>query len=269
MTPQKDEKSPHWHAEQLGDMLRAAYSEEDEKLADQLIKDRRVLDFSILNGKIRAKVSPGEMRPVLVEIETEQLEDEQWDRVFSTLASNALLLAKLLVGKIPNKANTAFIDAGTPLVPNSLDEFRFLVDGKEEKINGLILSVFKTFLLRAEEDSFVFFLLRGRGRDETILELRRYRGRLKPFEISNSQDKDFSQEKPVEIFPSPIEDFWSAPKELLSLSYTIKADELPAAILKRLDPLPLRGLEDDVDFLLETAYVHIANRAQGYGLGLE
>ena len=55
---------------------------------------------------------------------------------------------------------------------------------------------------------------------------------------------------------------------LQQLSYDIRADELPAALLKRMEPAPLDGVDIDADRALEEAYVQVARRAQAFGLGM-
>ena len=52
----------------------------------------------------------------------------------------------------------------------------------------------------------------------------------------------------------------------MNISYQIKADELPAATLKRLDAMPLLGIEEHVESKVEAAYEKIARLAQSYGL---
>jgi len=52
------------------------------------------------------------------------------------------------------------------------------------------------------------------------------------------------------------------------VSYNLRADDLPASILKRIDPVPVGDGFDSLDFELEEAYAQIARRSQVFGLSL-
>jgi len=62
--------------------------------------------------------------------------------------------------------------------------------------------------------------------------------------------------------------FWKLGEPAKELHYSIRADELPASLLRRLDPLPLGGFEADLGAEFEEMYAKVARRAQAFGLGL-
>ena len=62
--------------------------------------------------------------------------------------------------------------------------------------------------------------------------------------------------------------FYEFPKEGLGLQYQLKADELPAALLRRVEPPPLLGLEVHFEPELQEVYNRVTSRAQAYALQL-
>ena len=74
--------------------------------------------------------------------------------------------------------------------------------------------------------------------------------------------------QPTPLLSDSLDSFWKMKPEAAQIHYHIKADELPASILKWLEPLPLRGIEEAIDRKLEECYAKVARLAQSYGLGL-
>jgi len=249
-------------ADQLNDEL--------EKEATELIRKRRVLDFLIQTGRVSAKVHDEQSRPGRVEVLFPQFSDEKWDELFNLFSQQAYFIAKFLIGKVPSKMEEAFESQGLELIPSSLEGIRIRYNGNDIKeLDPASTAVLLKLFEKLDSEPFSIIVLRGRGRDETISELQRLRTLLR-------EKKNFKSEisyQDVAYQPAPpltttVDRFWSSSKDLNTLEYNLRADELPASILKWLDPLPLNGLEEHVDYLLEEAYEKVARLAQGYGLGL-
>ncbi|MCB0322871.1 MAG: hypothetical protein KDD69_04835 [Bdellovibrionales bacterium] len=256
--------------ERLRELFLPQIDAELEQEATELIRRRKLLDFMVQPGRVTAKLHDDQGRPQRLEVLFRQFSDEQWLRIFDLMAREAYFMAKLLNAKVPAKTEDIARQAGCALLPTSRDELRVAVNDKEERtLSAPSAALVMRMCERFESDSFSIITVRGRGPDEAISELQRLRSLLK-------QKQEFSSAltyQQVEYEPAPplratVGHYWSHAKDLTELTYTIRADELPASILKWLDPLPLGGLEDEVDFLLEEGYAKVARLAQGYGLGL-
>ncbi len=257
-------------SERLRVLFKGMISDELENAATELIRKRRVLDFLIQSGRVSAKVHDEQSRPGRVEILFPQISDEKWDELFAIFAQQSYFLAKFLIGKVPLKTEDVFTSHGLELVPSSLEQIRIRVNGSDlETLDAAATAVVIKMIEKIEAEPFSLIVLRGRGRDETISELQRLRTLLR-------EKKNFKSEisyQDVNYEPAPpltttVDRFWTHGKDVDELEYNLRADELPASILKWLDVMPLNGLEEHVDFLLEEAYEKVARLAQGYGLGL-
>ena len=243
----------------------------DELLEEglELVRSRRVLDFGVSKGACSARVFGETGAPVLVQVNLETITDEGWDKIYETLSDKSLFLASFLAGELPTELEAGFSDAGEALFPVSGKEFKVQIDGKNKrKLCPMSAAVIYKFLDALTENPFLYIVFRGRGREETIVEIRRKRSLKNQQEASASGvhiqqvHADHANEVPLD------DDFWKSAESLQDLRYNIKADELPAAILRHLDPIPLGGLEEEIERNLEDAYEHVTTRAQAYGLGL-
>ena len=258
----------HW----LGERLRAVFLDSDPAQDEpQDGRRRRIMDLFVSPGRVTAKVHDETGKPRRIELVFRQLTDSEWTKVFDLLSTEALFAAKLLAGHLPLALEEKLSEAGLPLVPASSADVRFLIDGKraESTIEDL-RPVLQKLVDLAEDDPFVLFLLRGRGRNETLHELKTRRAASRPAATQFSQRPQLGiDHEPAPPLLAAPGDFWNWGQGIEELTYTIKADELPAAILRRLDPLPFGGIEEEIDFLIEDAYAMIARRAQAFGLGMK
>jgi len=236
----------------------------------ELIRNRRVLDFTVNKGVFSARVFGETGAPSLVSISLPLIEDQDWETIFELLASRSLFLASFLAGVLPTEINEAFDEANQSLFPKTGNDFQIEIEGKKQKsLDARTAAIIYKFCESLSDNPFLLIVFRGRGREETIVEIRRKRSLQNQKEASAS-GVHFQQVHAEHSSSIPKgEDFWKSGSNLDGVTYKIKADELPAAILRHLDPVPLGGLEEDVERLLEDAYDHVTQRAQAYGLGLK
>lgn len=230
----------------------------------------KVLDFLITPGKASAKIQDNGSKLNKVEIIISEFDETVWDGVFATLVTKAYFIAKLLSGELPQEIENVFREVGVDLFPSSIDKIQIIYNGERiYDINKHVAAVVYRLAHRLEEDPFCVFLLRGCGREELISNIRKLRRIMRlPQNLEIPETKTIKTRPQAALLQCDVDRFWSYGASVKDLSFTIKADELPAAILKWLDPLPLSGLEDKVDFLLEEAYAQVARRAHAFGLGL-
>lgn len=263
----RKESTPSWASKALLDLFEQYGLESVREEAEDFLRRKRVLDLSVTAGRAGAKVQNGQDRPLRVLIGFPLLSDEVWAQVYPKLAGRALYLASLLAARLPEGIEEAFAAADAHLFPHTHTDLRLYCDCGAE---GLCMHVGALALRLAEmieTDPFLIFTLRGRGRDETLMHIGRHRAALRD---QAQGDSERTAAIPTNKLPQNIissRSFWSAAAEIFRLSYSIRADELPAAALRRLDPIPLGLPEEEVELHLEEIYAQVARRAQAYGLG--
>jgi uncharacterized Zn finger protein len=258
-----------WGAEQFIQVFSGADLAEIEPRALQLVKRKKVLDVFVTPGVIVAKVQDDNGTLNKVTLEIELIDEDTWAQIYSSLAQTVYYPAKLLAGELPADIEKVFLDAGAQLFPQSRDDLRISYrDRQTQVLNDHVAALVFRIGRILEDDPFTMLLWRGKGRDETLATIRNLRRELKKKSLL---PKEGNLQEPLPTTTKctdSMQRFWEAGEAMRDLEYNIKADELPAAILKWLDPLPLAGLEEDVEFALEEAYARVARRAQAYGIGL-
>jgi len=77
------------------------------------------LFYDVTAGAITARVQGSRVRPYSVSIRLKPLDDRSWHRVAGVMARQAAFAAMLLAGEMPRDIETAFVEAGTSLFPQS------------------------------------------------------------------------------------------------------------------------------------------------------
>ncbi|MDR2338351.1 MAG: hypothetical protein LBE20_06905 [Deltaproteobacteria bacterium] len=278
------------HAWYTKDFLSIFNTPENNALwVNEAINKLKTLDFLVIPGKVSCKVQAINEPPVKVEIIFNEIDPETWEKIISTLASHIYYVAKLSIGEVPQELVQVYEEHNTHFVSQNIEDLKFLQNGVEiKKLDFYTIVVIKKLVERFEEDPFLIFLLRGCGPKELIAGIRKFRNNLQGTHLKQlkEQAKDaeiknngFVRKSEIEVTREQIEHFlenidfsakryWRWGEDMEKLKYSIKADDLPASILKRLDPLPIDTLESKVSSLLEDAYAHTTRRAQSFGLGL-
>ena len=268
---QKD-KERSWCSDRMLAVFSSREIEKHSEAALLLFRERKVLDFLIAPGRVSAKVlDNGGRPPQMIELRFAEFSEDAWEKIFSALSSRALYMAKILAGQFPIELEEALASVSVSLFPERAKEVSILVNSRlVSGLSRLVLAVLYKLCETLDTAPFSIFSLRGRGRDEVIVEISKRRNQVR----DHFSPSPAWAGRPIPFEPAPplvetLEHYFSAGKALSALSYSLRADELPASVLRRLDFLPLGGLEDKVDTLLEEAYVRVARRAQAFGLGLD
>lgn len=233
----------------IADRFLALFPNADLAAGGALVSKRRVLDFSLGDGIVSARVQEESGKTLRIELRLSSFDDTQWDRIFTELAKTSLPYAALLSGEYPEEVETALQREGLGLVSTSVPESDLY---SSPRFGALLLKLAE----RLETDPFAVFTIRGRGREETLSELK----------LRQRPGAGSIPAQPREKASMTAREFFGARLDLKSFSYRIRADELPAALLKRLDQVPESSFESEMR--LEEAYAQVARRAQVYGLGM-
>lgn len=250
------------------------------------IRKVKISNFMITPGRVMCRAQNGNGALVKVEIILKEFDFQTWAKIISAAALNAYLVSKLYLGELPAEMEGVFINHNASIMPLDASGISILQDGKElEKLNYYGVAAIEKLASRFEEDPFAVFLLRGYDKDEFISELRKFRSNLQKLHAAKfkesaamyyegksaeADERENTGKKIAEFLEqtNEISNYWKCGEDISKLKFSIKADDLPASILKWLDPLPLGGLENKVNYQLEEIYAHVAKRAHSFGLGL-
>jgi uncharacterized Zn finger protein len=136
----------------------------------------QVVSLDITPGKVAAKVQGSQPRPYKVAIELKPLSPEEWDKVATAMAGQAIFAAKLLAGEMPQNIEEAFGAANVALFPRSADELETDCSCPDwANPCKHLAAVYYLMADRFDEDPFLLFKLRGRTKEELIAVLREKR----------------------------------------------------------------------------------------------
>ncbi|MCB0345965.1 MAG: hypothetical protein KDD66_12670 [Bdellovibrionales bacterium] len=235
---------------------------------EDYLRKRRSLDFLITPCLVTARVFDDERRPIRVKIAVSELDEHAWDAVFSLVSSQALFLARILAGDLPKEFAERCEELNVNIFPTS-EDISIETDGSQ-KISQYSAAAAAATIEALERDPLALFLLRGLGKEQFLYRLREHRvlKGTSPESVGAEQLIPSLRDSNMRWNSELSSAYWELGESLDDLSYRIRADELPAALLRRLDALPLGSLTSDVERTLEEAYAHIATRAQAFGLGM-
>lgn len=220
----------------------------------------QVMSIEVQAGLVTAKVQGSRPKAYQIKIALKPLSQKDWNKVTEAMAEQAIFVAKLLAGEMPQNIEEAFEAAKVPLFPQSSRELG--TDCSCPDWANPCKHVAAVYYLLAEQfddDPFLIFKLRGKSKEQLINELREKRAG--DFEENTTVEE-------TEIGPAfstiPLEEclgtFWEAGTELTVFSANPIWPEVEFAVLKRLGKSPFAIKNKNVSVLLEKAY-ETASRA--------
>jgi uncharacterized Zn finger protein len=133
----------------------------------------QVLGFQLTTGKVAARVQGSRPTPYKVSITVLPLTTEQWKKVESRLAAQALFRARLLAGEMPAEIEQVFADCGTPLFPRSSRDLEMNCSCPDWEVPCKHLAAVCYVLAEAfDDDPFALLAWRGKARDDLLAALR-------------------------------------------------------------------------------------------------
>lgn len=191
-----------------------------------------VTKLDVNAGKITASVQGSQAKPYRVSVSVPQLSNTVWERVINVMAEQALFSAKLLAGEMPQEIEQAFEQAGVQLFPSSAAELINSCSCPDPVTPCKhIAAVYYLTGERFDEDPFLFFELRGRGRDQVIKALRARRADDAPAVAA----PDLEQGPKLADL---LEHFYEPSGDLSAIEARIAAPTINGAILRRYGPPP-------------------------------
>lgn len=136
----------------------------------------QVISIDVQEGLVSAKVQGSRPKPYQIKITLKPLSQKDWKQVAEAMSEQAIFVAKLLAGEMPNNIEEAFVAAKIPLFPKSQKEL--VTDCSCPDWANPCKHIAAVYYLLAEQfddDPFLIFKLRGKSKDELIEELREKR----------------------------------------------------------------------------------------------
>jgi len=221
----------------------------------------QVLEFTLTQGKVTAKVQGSRVRPYQVHIGVLPLTKPQWTRVCEQLASQALFRAKLLAGEMPPEIESVFAECGTPLFPADGADLDMRCSCPDWGVPCKHLAAVCYVLAEAfDADPFAMLAWRGKGRDELLAAMRAADSALRsagPGAAASSAS--------VAALTPPLEEcvdrFWTgglSPARLRALSAAPAPSGAPDLLLRMYEPPPVTVRGKDLLDVLGPAYQRLA-----------
>jgi uncharacterized Zn finger protein len=228
----------------------------------------QVLSIETDKGRVRAKVQGSRPKPYEVTIQVKALSSADWQKAVQKLSKQAIFMAKLLAGEMPQNIEEVFKDARLSVFPEKLKDLT--TECSCPDWSNPCKHIAAVYYLLGEEfdrDPFLIFKLRGMSRDEFLRLLGQGGKKSLP---KGRKLKVAPLPKPEEITPpgaplaADIPAFWEGNKLPEPLFGEVRIPPVSAALPKRLGNFPFwRG---EIKFLeaMETIYP----RAAACGLDL-
>jgi len=223
----------------------------------------QVVNFNIKPGIVTAKVQGSTSRPYSVTIKLDTLSDKEWKEAISEMGSQAIFIAKLLNGEMPDDIEEAFSRAKVPLFPTNRKKIKTHCSCPDyANPCKHIAAVHYILAEEFDRDPFMIFNLRGKTKKQLTTGLQKMRGcdledkkEISAVDLENIEkpDTSISLEK-------CLDNFWSTGEDFRKFSVSITSPNISLAILKRLSEPPFW---QDKGFWveMEKIYKHISESA--------
>ncbi len=132
-------------------------------------RNGQVLSIEIEKGEVKAKVQGSRPKPYDIKIHIKTLSATDWQKLAKALSHQAIFLAKLLAGQMPEDIEKAFKEAGLSLFPEKLGDLK--TDCSCPDWSNPCKHIAAAYYLLGEEfdrDPFLIFKLRGMNREELV-----------------------------------------------------------------------------------------------------
>ena len=159
----------NWWAQRWIDVLDGFGIESRIARARSYARRGQVLEIKVGNGEVTARVQGSRRQPYRVSIGVARLRPGDWQKVAATLGERPVFAASLIAGRMPDRIEDVFVEAGLSLFPAASDDLRTACSCPDW--TNPCKHIAAVYLLLGEEfdrDPFLLFRLRGMERDELL-----------------------------------------------------------------------------------------------------
>jgi uncharacterized Zn finger protein len=229
-------------------------------------RNGQVLAIDVAKGKVTAKVQGSQSQPYKVAIAVQGLSAKQWDQLVRTLSAQALFVAKLLAGEMPQDIEQVFTDAKLSLFPEESGDLT--TECSCPDWSNPCKHIAAVYYLLGEEfdrDPFLLFQLRGLSREELLKRLSRSAPASAP--PSESAAPEAVEDQPVEPLPADPALFWTTGNLPDDMFGEVRQPPMSAAWMRRLGKFPFWRGETHLLDALEPMYAAASARGMKAFLG--
>jgi uncharacterized Zn finger protein len=222
-----------------------------------------VLQAEVRAGVVTAQVWGSAPRPYRVQIRLQPLPDNVWDRAVVVLAEQAVYVAKLLAGEMPQEIEQIFAAAGAHLFPQTPGEIESSCTCPDwANPCKHVAAVHYVLASNLDAQPFLLFQLRGRTAEQITAALRgHWADEVGGAGESAAQEPAAEAASDALTAPLRSERFFQAGPELDALSLAISPPQVEAALLKRLGKPPFAGKDEDPLPALTQVFAAVTKRA--------
>jgi uncharacterized Zn finger protein len=219
----------------------------------------QVLELDVATGLISARVHGSRPTPYKVRVAMPVVRDEEWERIFVSLASQASYCASMLAGELPHEVEDVFAEAGVTMLPSPTSRLTTGCNCPDwanpcKHVAAVCYLVAERFDL----DPFAVLAWRGRDRAATLRRLRELRGGT----TAELPDVEPPPAMPLPPLSECLASFWQAGPALASVDLFPAVSESAGAVLRQLPRGLLEVRAKDVGEVLGDAYKEMAAFAQ-------
>jgi uncharacterized Zn finger protein len=225
----------NWWADRWIEALRGLIDSRRLSRGRSYARRGQVIEINIEPGQIYSRVQGSRRTPYDVDIKLVPLSDRQWNKVFDALAEQAIFAAQLLNGEMPPDIEEVFGAVQVPLFPTSRGDLKTNCSCPDwANPCKHIAAVYYLLGERFDQDPFLLFELRGRGKDEVATALRERRAA----DVTPEAEAPYLPDAVgvVEVAPlvECLDRFWKLGPEAAEVGVGITPPEVDMALLKRL-----------------------------------
>jgi len=235
------------------------------------LRSGQVLSVEVEKGAVKAKVQGSRPTPYRVTIEIKSITPSNWEKLGKVLSHQAIYMAKLLAGEMPQDIERIFQSAGLSLFPGKSKDLK--TECSCPDWSNPCKHIAAVYYLLGEEfdrDPFLIFKLRGLSREELVKMLgsgEKERGKAKGKGKTHPAPDEEKKVSTSEPLPADGSLFWnggSLPEDFFG---EVQIPPVSAVLLKRLGNFPFwRGKERFFD-ALEPIYARASTRGLAVFLG--
>jgi uncharacterized Zn finger protein len=231
-------------------------------------RNGQVLSIDVGKGTVDARVQGSRPKPYDVSIQVKVLPPGDWGKLVEALAGQALFMAKLLAGEMPQDIEEVFKGAGLSLFPEKKGDLKTACSCPD--YSNPCKHIAAVYYLLGEEfdrDPFLLFKLRGLGREELLARLQKASRPGPALAAGVRAPEPGAEAPPAEPLPVDLKAFWSGGQPPDDLYGEVQAPPLSAGWPKRLGAFPFwRGGERFLE-ALEPVYRQAARQGLATFLG--
>jgi len=208
-------------------------------------------------GRLSSRVSFDKRSSIRVVLKLKEVSEEVFETIVSSVASDPIILTHLYNNQLSDRF---FLQPNVKenLLFNMEDISVLIEDEVVDVQNEKVAAVFEKFVEQILGNPILFLTFRGHGAEQFLHDVREARAETITETQIEAELVGMQEIKRLTVTP---EEFFKG-SSMENFTLTVRADELPASLLRRLDPLPTNGGLDFVDKNLEMAYERITRLAQ-------